>query len=392
MVEFTRQTPVPVREFIRAKTLDFPEEWTLTQVAEETHRRYLAGRSYGSPGVAVTRWAMFKLAKQPGLKAEHWKWLTAADRFEREDGVSRLMEVIRPAVGDNIAWKKPDSELGAALEEIRAAVKTLLRGMRANPEVGVSLPEVASLFADLKPVADAAAEMQLIDTASIREEVQLARHEGREPNFGPRPLRGVRQPYLRDFLDALLAKLDGELGFYVPKIKWGEGVSKGEGGQADDEDSEEWELDPDAAAELVKTFGVSPTSLGLPSPPVALRPGGDFGAYPNRKDSVERAIIMAFPRALHGDPWSASDAPPTQLPAVPMASLIEEACIAWFGRSRSQKDINSLIKEERDELERRTTEVRARRASVRDVETRSLDQLRSKDGLSDALRNFLDLE
>lgn len=398
MDRFTSQTPPTTLEFIRAKALDFPADWTLTQVAEETHRRYLAGRQYGSAGVAVTRWAMHKLAQHPEFKAEHWKWLTPTDRYGREDGVSRLMDIVRPAVGDNIAWKKPDSELGAALDEIRTAAKTILRGMKANPEVGASLPEVASLFVELKPVADAAAELQLVDTTSIREEVQRARREGREPKFGPRPLRGVRQPHLYDFLYALLAKLDGELGSYVPKLKWseeidadsGEGEGKGEGAPTDDEDGQDGEIDPDAAVELSRKFGISPTALGLPRPPVTLRPGGDFGAYPNRKDSVERAIILAFPRALHDDPWFASDASSAQSPAVPMAALIEEACTAWFGKSRSQKDINSLIKEERDELERRNAEVREMRANAQEVETRVLDKLKGKDGLSDGLRDFLE--
>lgn len=391
MAGLTRHTPQTVRDWLAQEPLAFPEEWTLTQVAEETHRRYLAGVRYGSPGVAVTRWAMFKLSRQPGFRAEHWEWLTEADGYGRKDGISRVMCIIRPAVGDNIAWKKPGPELESALQAIRDAIRTILQGVRANHSLSVSLPDVASMFVELKPLADAAMEMWYADTAAIRDEVQRARQAGREPRFGPRPLRGARQPYLTDFLEALEAKLDGKLGSYIPKLKSDEDGRS----ELDAEDQEEEEelgaLDPAAAAELARKFGISPTALGLPAPIPALRPGGDFGAYPNRKDALERAIVMAFPRAFLGDPWMASDAAEVQR-SVPMAAVIEEACIAWFGKSRPQKDINALIRDERATLEASAAEVKATREHVREVEKRALAKLKDPPGQSETLRKFLDLD
>ena len=71
---YTRHTPAATKEWLAGKLLAFPEAWTLDDVADECHRRYLAGRWHNEmeAGQAVIAWAAHKLATHRGFTAEHW--------------------------------------------------------------------------------------------------------------------------------------------------------------------------------------------------------------------------------------------------------------------------------------------------------------------------------
>ena len=142
------------------------------------------------------------------------------------------------------------------------------------------------------------------------------------------PLDGYREPRLSDYLWTLRAAIRGTLREARPT---------GHPGTVDDFFDN---LESEDAAKLSDRFGIT---LRKTATVDALRTGGDFGAYPARKDALRRAVILAFPNAIF-DRF-------TDIPKTTPASMIEAACLAWFGNAPTKKEINAAIKPARDSLE-----------------------------------------
>lgn len=331
---FTRQTPPATRAWLTEASPAFPEDWTLNQVADECHRRYLAGRWRGGEieaGRAIVAWAAHKLATFPHFTNLHWNWLAALDMYDREDGYSRLIEVLQPAVAAVPAWRTTEAQRTDAISDLDKAAAELLRVLESAIRLDISLAGVVGWYPEMQPLLDRSRELQ-------HEQMERGRSAAKEARDAGLPLEevikrslsldGYHEPRLSHFLWAFRAALKGTL-------KDAKATQTGQPLDVLDD------VDPEDAAELRQKFGLE---VGAIDPKRVLRTGGDFGAYPNRAGALRRAVILAFPKALYVHRMTAP-------PPVPIASTIEAACLAWFGSSPTQKEINAMIKPDRDALE-----------------------------------------
>lgn len=373
---YTRQTPQATKEWLSTQEIVFPEDWTLDGVADECHRRFLSDRWPGGEVQAarsVVAWATLKLAKHTYFTREHWEWIAAIDKFDRHDGYYRLQEILTPAVAANVAWKKTSDERKELLQEIDKAAAYLLKTLDTAMRLNVSLRNVVGWFPEMQPLLDYSTDLQNQEFERGIKAARQARQAGADlgatirASFQP---DGYREPRLSDYLWALRAALRGTSGESRPT---------GHAGTARDVLDD---VTPDEADIMAKRFGIS---YGKTKPTDALRSGGDFGAYPARKDALRRAVILAFPAAIF-DRF-------TDPPKVTPASMIESACMAWFGSAPTTKEINAAIKPARGLLE--PSMKRSVNGYKKDAERRSKweasglsrDEIRKKE-----LQSFLDEE
>lgn len=331
---YTRQTPQATKEWLSTQTIVFPEDWTLDDVADECHRRFLSDRWPGGEVQAarsVVAWATLKLAKHPYFTSEHWEWIAAIDKFDRHDGYYRLQEILSPAIAANVAWKKTSDERKELLQEIDKAAAYLLKTLDMAMRLNVSLRDVVGWFPEMQPLRDYSADLQSQQFERGLKAAREARRMGADlaatihASIQP---DGYREPRLSDYLWTLRAALQGASGESRPNGRAGTTIDV-----LDD-------LTPDEADIMAKRFGIS---YGKTKPADALRSSGDFGAYPARKDALRRAVILAFPAAIFDRL--------TDPPKVTPASVIETACVAWFGSAPTAKEINAAIKPARGTLE-----------------------------------------
>jgi hypothetical protein len=242
-----------------------------------------------------------------------------------------LQEILTPAVAANVAWKKTSDERKELLQEIDKATAYLLKTLDTAMRLNVSLRDVVGSFPEMQPLLDYSADLQHQGFERGIKAARQARQAGADLGATIRASLqpgGYREPRLSDYLWTLRAALRGTSGEARPA------------GHAETIRDVLDDLTPDDAANLAKRFGIS---YGKTDPADALRCGGDFGAYPARKDALRRAVILAFPAAIFGrftDP-----------PRVTPASMIESACMAWFGSAPTAKEINAAIKPARGILE-----------------------------------------
>jgi hypothetical protein len=385
----TPQTPLPARNRLAACTLQFPADDDLNKVAEECHRRYLAGRwgSLTEASVAVVDWALYRLAAHPNFHAEHWGWIVAPDQY-RQDGIySRLSQMLSPAVGISETWRTSETDRATKLKEIDDAALLLLHAIPGNFRLDVGLRAVAGMYPEIRPVLDKCTELQSARLREIQGVARACRAEGRPIEFPPSPLSGVREPHLADYLRALRALIRGELkearpslsAYSLPEELEGDDGDSSPNGCADEPNGvDDLDVDTDAIRDFLGGERGGPQ-------PFALQSGGDFGAYPNRKDALRRAVILASPRAL----FERMDDPP----ACPPAGVIEEACIAWFGDAPAQKDINAMIREQRAELEpRMLAEIRAAKKRAEEEARWDAAGLSEEERMKERIRSFIDDE
>jgi len=333
--KYTKQTPQQVREWLEGRPLEFPPEWTLNEVAEEARRRNLAGRWSGT-GIdasrAIARWGAYKLAVSRDFTAPHWDWLTAPGAYAPNDLYPRLLRIVEPAVGAGAAWRTTDQTKSKLLKEIGDKALELLAILEVEGRLNVTFPEVVGHKPELQPLLDRSFE---ITTKRSRQVQEWARTNRQQPIPPAEFANFLGGPLLTDYLAALVAKIAGEGRRAYPSLR---GILH-DVSPVDEEplEEDEFEIDPEEMSKL----------LGFPDvqafDPALLRGGGEFGGAPGRKDSLLNAVIRAFPEALF-DRFS-------EPPKVPPASVIEAACLAWFGEAPSQKEINARIREDRARLE-----------------------------------------
>lgn len=372
----TRRVPEPVREWLSKSAETFPAEWTLVQVAEESRRRFLAGRWANEieASRAVTHWGAFKLAKERTFDSQCWDWLIGLGPYQPGDLYSRLVGILEPAFGSEVAWRATDADRSELLKEIGDKAKELLTLIDTERKLDIDFSQVVGQRPELQPLLDRAFEIQQKRTRQIQE-WNRARREGLELDMPPSEFPGfIAGPRLSDYLSSLLALILGDAKRAYPNFRLdlpGEVDS-------DDGDDEDWELDP---AELNKLLGFGVDGA---LDPRLLRASGDFGKVPTRKDALIRAVINAFPAAI----YSRWEEPPASCTP---ARLIEAACIAWFGVAPTQKEINSRIKDARNRLE-----PSMRRAINSAIKSREQCEQWEQQGLSPAeiqkkeLQSFLD--
>lgn len=332
----TRRVPDAVREWLSKSHDAFPADWTLFQVAEESRRRFLAERwsSEVEAVRAVAHWAAAKLAADRAFDAQCWEWLAGAGPYQPSDLYSRMARILEPAIGAGVAWRTTETDKSELLSGIGEKAKELLALIEAERKLDIEFGQVVGHRPELQPLLDRAFEIQEKRTRQLQEWNRL-RREGREQELPPAEFPGfIAGPRLSDYLASLLALLLGEGKKAYPNFK----LAFPEDDVPDGEDEEGWEIDPE---ELSKVLGFN---VGSALDPQLLRAGGDFGKVPTRKDALIRAVINAFPEAI----YDRLEEPPSSCPP---ARLIETACIAWFGSSPTQKEINARIKNARDTLE-----------------------------------------
>lgn len=332
MANYTKQTPAEVREWLASLQLAFPEDWSLNQVVDECRRRYLSDRGGLQDIRLVIHWAAKKLSAERTFTACHWEWIGGASPMPNLGFYSRLGQVLEPAFPHGPGWKATESDRAALLVEIGNKARDLLRVLETERRIDVSLSEVVGLRPEMRPLFDRATEI----TEKRMRQVQawsIAMRDGNESEIPPAEHPNFASPYLSDYLQALLAKLLGKGRRAFPKFRV-PGDPEDAEEPADDEDGDE--LDDAFLGSLL--YG----SSGQPLDPGLLRAGGDFGKYPARADSLLSTVIKAFPQAI----YDRISEPPQCTPA----SLIEAACMAWFGESPSQSEINKRTKEQRQEL------------------------------------------
>ena len=334
--DYTRQTPRAMRDWLSEQSLAFPANWTLDAVAEECHRRYLAGRWQGGESEAsraVVVWAATKLTTWPDFTAQHWEWIAAPDKYGRAEGYSRLSEIMQPAVAAVPTWRQSEAQRDEALKKMNNAASYLLQIIESSHNLNVSLRGVVGWAPEFQPLYDHSRKIQSAETDRSLERARTARKAGASLDTvisASLPLDGYREPRLSDYLLTFQAALRGTLSEPSHLLHG---------------------LTSEEEAVLSQRFGMT---LRRVDPKNALRTGGDFGTYPNRNDALRRAVILAFPRAI----YERITAPPK----VTAASMIEAACFAWFGSAPSQKEINAAIKPARNELEpRMRSDVNSRR-------------------------------
>ena len=334
--KYTKQTPQQVREWLDGQPVEFSPEWTLNEVAEEARRRNLAGR-WGGSGIeasrAIARWGAYKLATFRDFSATHWDWLTAPGAYSPNDLYPRLLRVLEPAVGAGMAWRTTDQTKSKLLREIGEKALDLLAILETEGRLNITFAEVVGHKPELQPLLDRSSEITSKRSRQVQEWARTDRQQPLPMAEFPGFLGG---PHLTDYLAALVAKIAGEGRRAYPSFRSVMGSSPpdepGEDGVGDDDD-----IDPE---EISKLLGFP--NLG-PFDPDLLRKGGEFGGAPGRTDSLLNAVIRAFPEALF-DRF-------VEPPKVPPASVIEAACLAWFGDAPTQKEINARIRDDRARLE-----------------------------------------
>lgn len=374
----TRQIPIAVREWLGKSVDVFPDDWTLVEVAEESRRRFLAGRWSGEMEAvrAVTHWAASKLAKDRAFDEACWNWLTGLGPYQPGDFYSRLVRILNPAFAAEFAWRVSETDKGELLKSIGDKVRDLLALIDTEGRLDIQFSQVVGHRPELQPLLDRAFEIQQKRTRQIQE-WNHGRAAGLEGDLPPSEFPGfIAGPRLSDYLASLLALILGDDKRAYPNFRIGlpeEALPEGE-------DDEDWEIDPSEMNKLLG-FGVSgalDTTL--------LRAGGDFGKVPARKDALMRAVINAFPEAI----FSRWEAPPE---SCTVARLIETACIVWFGESPTQKEINGRIKDLRrkHEPEMKRAINAAAKANARSEQWK-VEGLSSSEILKAEFRSFLDDE
>jgi len=331
---FTKQTPQAVRDFLANYQIAFPENWTLDRVAEECHRKRMAGHLQNPyPCMrAVVQWGMQKLATCHEFSDEHWGWIAAPDKYDAENGYSRLTAILHPAAAAATAsWKTTATERESLLEKIDDVTTWLLQTLHESMRLDVDLAQVVGWNPEMRPLRVHSRKLLDMEMQAGRQRARDAKRQGATPMqcFAaamPTP-DGYREPRLSDFLQALRSALRQTPG--APPIT---------GMSAIDDALDE--LDSASVEIMAERFGIVRKNQSVLT---AIQPGGDFGAYPNRNDSLRRAIILEFPGAI----YDRHTEPPKTTPA----SVIEAACIAWFGNAPALKDINAMIKPVRAGLE-----------------------------------------
>lgn len=341
---YTKCTPKDVREWIKDHPLEFPADWTLDEVAEESRRRNLSGRWSGT-GIEASRaiaiWSAYKLANFPDFKAPHWDWLTAAGPYAPMDLYSRLIRVLEPAVGAGEAWRTTDAAKSKLLEEIRRKALDLLSIIEVEKKLDVEFADVVGIRPELQPLLDRASEISRRRMLEVQMWARTDRSEPLPPAEFPNFYGG---PHLSDYLAALVAKISGQGHRAFPSLSsiMAAGWPQNPDGSTDEYDPDH-EPDPDLEVDPEVMSQLLGFNQNGDLDPKLLREGGDFGGAPARQDSLLNAVIKAFPEALFN-----RVVPP---PKVPPASVIEAACIAWFGKSPTQKEINTRIRDLRARLE-----------------------------------------
>lgn len=331
----TKQTPPSVKAWLAGYRSPFEDSWTLDKVADDCHTGFLAGSL--SPGLTaqlVTDWAAHKLAICSDFTGDHWGWIADLDQFERVDGRWRLSIILGPVfAAATHSWRFSPSKRLSQLKDIEKLAKDLLPLIRESSFLDVDLSRVAAKNAPMQPLARYS---RLLTKRASDESRRLARLQvaggGTISDAASAAISslidGYREPRISDFLRVLIAVASNEP---QPTAKTGY--------RAVDDFVEG--LDEADQEILAERFGLDFRARRAID---ELKPGGEFGKYPNRKDALRRAVIFAFPEAL-------SDRL-TEAPAVTPASVIERACFAWFGSAPAIPDINAAIKPFRRDLDR----------------------------------------
>lgn len=276
-------------------------------------------------------WAMHKLATCRDFTAEHWGWIATLDQYGRTDGYSQLMEIVRPAIAASPAWRRTEAEREQELEKLDKAADYLLRVLESSMRLNVSLSGVVGQFPEMQPLLDHSRSLWMKEMKRGDEAARKARKAGADVGSIIRaslPLDGYREPRLSDYLWSLRAAIRGKLSEARPTGQRGTVEDFFDG------------LEQEEAAKLSERFGFVSQKI---NPIDHLRPGGDFGAYPARQDALRRAVILAFPGTIFSRV--------TEKPKATPASMIEAACLAWFGAAPTPKEINAAIKPVREKLE-----------------------------------------
>lgn len=334
--KYTKQTPSDVRVWLDGQSLVFPSDWNLNQVTEESRRRNLAGRWAGIEAArAVAHWSAYKLATSRDFTGAHWDWLVSPGAYSPHDLYGRLLLILEPAVGEGAGWRLTDAAKAKVLKEIGDKASELLSILEVEGRLDIGFPEVVGHKPELQPLLDRASEISEKRMREIQAWNRTDRAHPLPPAEFPHFVGG---PRLTDYLVALLAKLLGEGKRAYPNLRsvLPDGLAD-DWADAPEDDEADGEIEPE---ELSKLLGFGTTGA---LDPALLRDRGAFGGAPARADSLLNAIVRSFPRPLFD-----RHLPP---PKTPPASMIEAACLAWFGESPTQKEINAKIREERAQLE-----------------------------------------
>lgn len=378
---YTRQTPLTIRAWLNKSQLGFPEAWTLNEVSEESRRRYLA-QKWSSEIEAVrsiAHWAGHKLATCRDFSAEHWEWIAGSGPFAPQDHYARLTQILEPAFAQGPGWRSTQADRSALLLDIGAKARELIRLLDTEARLDVDLRDVAGLWPGFKPLLDYEASIQQHRAGQVQEWT-WKRRAGEEATLPPPEHPGfLGAPRLSDYLEALLAKVLGKCPRATPRLRAllpEESSTEGLDGNGDADD------DMEIAWEQMSEF-LGADMPAAPFSPTLLRSGGDFGGYPKRQDALRGAVIRAFPKAIFERTAEPPKAPP--------AAMIETACIAWFGNSPTQKEINTMIKPERDRRQKEMAK------SINSAQKQAaLRQRLEQEGLTEneisqnVLRSFLD--
>lgn len=341
MKGMTPQTPLAVKRRLEEREPVFPADITLNQVAEESHRRYLAKRwkTMSEANSAVVDWGLRRLAGNKNFTADQWAWIVATDRYGQDGIYTRLTAILRPATGLTPNYRMNDGELAKQIKRLDALAAELLDAARGNYRLRISLRDMVGLNPEMQPLLNKSAELGFARITEIQQARTTAIEQGKPFEVPKSELSGYREPDLADFLHAFRAQLRGELKPASPSPSVYRWDDEGEGSDdAEVEDEGDAEVGIQLALDEIERLAVKPE----PTLPL-LDVGGSFGAYPGRKDALRRAVILAAPGAL----FDRYDPPPAATPA----SVIEECCISWFGESPTQKEINTAIRASRAELE-----------------------------------------
>lgn len=343
-MRYTKQTPDAVRQWLLASQPEFPGSWTLHEVSEESRRRYLANRWPSEVAAlrAIAHWAAHKLALTREFSASSWGWIAGGGPFGPQDHYARLATILEPAIAQGPAWRTTASDRTTLLREIEAKTLDLLQILETERRLDVDFRDVVGLRPEMQPLVDLEFEIQQVRMRQVRQGIS-ERRVGKVVALPPAEHPGfVSGPRLSDYLCALRAKIAGQSERAYPRSY---GDLPDELLEPDDDQEscdfpDEWEADN---ARLIELMGGDPGGVDGPYNPALLRAGGDFGGYPNQTVALRSAVIRAFPRAIFDRMEDAPEATP--------AGVIEAACIAWFGNSPTQKEINALIKPDRSRLE-----------------------------------------
>lgn len=330
----TRQTPPALRTWLATYASPFADELTLGGVAQECHRLYLAGHI--SPALTqqlVIDWAAHKLATCPDFTADHWGWISSTDEIGMDKWHLRLCRTLSPVTAAaSSTWRAREGDLPGHLQRIGDLARNLLPLVEEVSLLNINLEQVASKNPAMLPLLRQSCHLRDKEFSDRRSRRRGIDRGASVPDLVTAELRTLkdayRAPRLSDFLRVLI-----EVASNAPQrapLTGRKGVDDLLEGLSD--------ADRDL---LARNFGLPfDTKRALDE----LDSGGDFGKYPARNDAVRHAVIRAFPAAL----LDRSDEPPK----VTLASVIEQACIAWFGSAPAIADINAAIKPGRRELER----------------------------------------